>query len=286
MYFARSADPAFGAVSGLDAATMIALFAERGGDPGRPGKKDPLDPLVWLAARPGEPAWPSEFRPRPARLARGVRRDRDRVPGRHVRRPGRRHRPGLPASRDERLARPGRARRPGQPGRAGVRPPVRARRAWCGWAGRRCPSPGQPGVRVRSCWPRASTRWRSGSRSSRTTTARTGTGPTPGWRPRRRGSTGGGRPAAAASGRRGGRGRGWPGRGGRAAAAGPVAGVLAAGPGAARLIGLDAPGAALAVIDAAGGRRDLRPRDPRTPGLVGDTIDALLGVRLEPGWPG
>ena len=61
MYFARSADPAFGAVSGLDAATMIALFAERGGDPGRPGKKDPLDPLVWLAARPGEPAWPSSF---------------------------------------------------------------------------------------------------------------------------------------------------------------------------------------------------------------------------------
>ena len=61
MYFTRSADPAFGAVSGLDTATMTVLFAERGGDPGRPGKKDPLDPLVWLAARPGEPAWPSSF---------------------------------------------------------------------------------------------------------------------------------------------------------------------------------------------------------------------------------
>jgi L-cysteine:1D-myo-inositol 2-amino-2-deoxy-alpha-D-glucopyranoside ligase len=60
-YFTRSADPSFGAVSGLDAATMTALFAEGGGDPGRPGKKDPLDPLVWLAARPGEPAWPSGF---------------------------------------------------------------------------------------------------------------------------------------------------------------------------------------------------------------------------------
>jgi L-cysteine:1D-myo-inositol 2-amino-2-deoxy-alpha-D-glucopyranoside ligase len=58
-YFTRSADPSFGAVSGLDVATMTELFAERGGDPGRPGKKDPLDPLVWLAARPGEPAWPS-----------------------------------------------------------------------------------------------------------------------------------------------------------------------------------------------------------------------------------
>jgi len=61
MYFARSADPSFGAVSGLDAATMTELFAERGGDPGRAGKKDPLDPLVWLAARPGEPSWPSGF---------------------------------------------------------------------------------------------------------------------------------------------------------------------------------------------------------------------------------
>jgi L-cysteine:1D-myo-inositol 2-amino-2-deoxy-alpha-D-glucopyranoside ligase len=60
-YFCRSADPAFGAVSGLDNETMIELSAERGGDPGRPGKKDPLDPLVWLATRPGEPAWDSKF---------------------------------------------------------------------------------------------------------------------------------------------------------------------------------------------------------------------------------
>jgi L-cysteine:1D-myo-inositol 2-amino-2-deoxy-alpha-D-glucopyranoside ligase len=63
IYFARSADPAFGAVSGLDPVTMAALSAERGGDPARPGKKDPLDPLVWLTARPGEPAWESEFGP-------------------------------------------------------------------------------------------------------------------------------------------------------------------------------------------------------------------------------
>ena len=63
MYLTRSADPSFGAVSGLDAATMTDLFAERGGDPGRPGKKDPLDPVVWLAARPDEPSWPSEFGP-------------------------------------------------------------------------------------------------------------------------------------------------------------------------------------------------------------------------------
>jgi L-cysteine:1D-myo-inositol 2-amino-2-deoxy-alpha-D-glucopyranoside ligase len=60
-YFSRASDEAFGSVSRLGPAEMTALFAERGGDPGRPGKKDPLDPLVWLAARPGEPSWPSRF---------------------------------------------------------------------------------------------------------------------------------------------------------------------------------------------------------------------------------
>jgi L-cysteine:1D-myo-inositol 2-amino-2-deoxy-alpha-D-glucopyranoside ligase len=63
MYFSRAADPDFGAVSRLDPATMTELSAERGGDPARPGKKDPLDPLVWLTARPGEPSWDSGFGP-------------------------------------------------------------------------------------------------------------------------------------------------------------------------------------------------------------------------------
>ena len=63
MYFSRAADPEFGAVSHLDPVTMVALSAERGGDPARPGKKDPLDPMVWLAARPGEPSWDSGFGP-------------------------------------------------------------------------------------------------------------------------------------------------------------------------------------------------------------------------------
>ena len=68
-YFARCADPAFGALSGADSAPglsieqMTALSAERGGDPDRPGKKDPLDVLVWRAERPGEPAWDSRFGP-------------------------------------------------------------------------------------------------------------------------------------------------------------------------------------------------------------------------------
>jgi L-cysteine:1D-myo-inositol 2-amino-2-deoxy-alpha-D-glucopyranoside ligase len=45
--------------SNLDRETMLALFAERGGDPDRPGKRDPLDPLLWRAARAGEPSWES-----------------------------------------------------------------------------------------------------------------------------------------------------------------------------------------------------------------------------------
>ncbi|MFD7512272.1 cysteine--1-D-myo-inosityl 2-amino-2-deoxy-alpha-D-glucopyranoside ligase [Streptomyces sp. NPDC059853] len=57
IYYSVASDEHFGSVSGLDAATMRALSAERGGDPDRPGKKNPLDPLLWLAARPGEPSW-------------------------------------------------------------------------------------------------------------------------------------------------------------------------------------------------------------------------------------
>jgi L-cysteine:1D-myo-inositol 2-amino-2-deoxy-alpha-D-glucopyranoside ligase len=63
LYFSRASDAEFGSVSRLGPATMAVLFAERGGDPSRPGKKDPLDCLVWLAARPGEPSWPSSFGP-------------------------------------------------------------------------------------------------------------------------------------------------------------------------------------------------------------------------------
>jgi L-cysteine:1D-myo-inositol 2-amino-2-deoxy-alpha-D-glucopyranoside ligase len=63
VYFSRAADRDFGSVSGLDADSMVRLAAENGGDPARPGKKDPVDPMVWLAARPGEPSWPSEFGP-------------------------------------------------------------------------------------------------------------------------------------------------------------------------------------------------------------------------------
>jgi L-cysteine:1D-myo-inositol 2-amino-2-deoxy-alpha-D-glucopyranoside ligase len=57
LYFDVHADAGFGAVSGLDEDQMLHIFPERGGDPDRPGKKHPLDCLLWQSERPGEPAW-------------------------------------------------------------------------------------------------------------------------------------------------------------------------------------------------------------------------------------
>src|SRR4051794_36105610 len=61
LYFSVHADPDFAAVSGWDRDTMMQIFGERGGDPERPGKKDPLDCILWMAERPGEPSWESPF---------------------------------------------------------------------------------------------------------------------------------------------------------------------------------------------------------------------------------
>jgi L-cysteine:1D-myo-inositol 2-amino-2-deoxy-alpha-D-glucopyranoside ligase len=57
VYFSVHADPLFGSLAHFDEATMLTLFAERGGDPGRPGKRHPLDCLLWRVERPNEPAW-------------------------------------------------------------------------------------------------------------------------------------------------------------------------------------------------------------------------------------
>ena len=60
LYFdsAAEASPWFlGQESRLDRADMLELSAERGGDPTRPGKRHPLDPLLWRSARVGEPSW-------------------------------------------------------------------------------------------------------------------------------------------------------------------------------------------------------------------------------------
>ena len=57
LYFSRAADSEFGSLSHLSDAEARPVFAERGGDPDRPGKKDPLDCLVWRHQRPNEPGW-------------------------------------------------------------------------------------------------------------------------------------------------------------------------------------------------------------------------------------
>ena len=61
LYFAVTHDPTFGEVSGWTREQMMEVFADRGGDPDRPGKRDPLDCLLWRTQRPGEPAWESPF---------------------------------------------------------------------------------------------------------------------------------------------------------------------------------------------------------------------------------
>ncbi|WP_415974858.1 cysteine--1-D-myo-inosityl 2-amino-2-deoxy-alpha-D-glucopyranoside ligase [Rhodococcus sp. 077-4] len=63
VYFRADATEQFGYESGYDRPTMDTFFAERGGDPDRVGKRDPLDALLWRAVRPGEPSWPSPWGP-------------------------------------------------------------------------------------------------------------------------------------------------------------------------------------------------------------------------------
>jgi L-cysteine:1D-myo-inositol 2-amino-2-deoxy-alpha-D-glucopyranoside ligase len=61
LYFRVHSDERFGSIAGLSAEQMLEIFAERGGDPQRPGKEHPLDCLLWQLERPGEPAWDSPF---------------------------------------------------------------------------------------------------------------------------------------------------------------------------------------------------------------------------------
>ena len=119
--------PGFGGESGYDEATMLRFFAERGGDPDRPGKRQPLDPMLWRGERPGEPSWPGAARHRRAPgLAHRVRHDRAGHHRHGLRRAGRRQRPGLPAPRVLRRPRRGahrdQALRPGLRARGDDRP--------------------------------------------------------------------------------------------------------------------------------------------------------------------
>ena len=56
-YLDLARDGALGDVSGWSEEQMLEVFAERGGDPDREGKRGRFDPLLWRAEREGEPAW-------------------------------------------------------------------------------------------------------------------------------------------------------------------------------------------------------------------------------------
>ena len=59
LYFRVHRDNEFGSRSHLTQDESLKIFAERGGDPNRSGKEDPLDSLVWLSKRANEPGWES-----------------------------------------------------------------------------------------------------------------------------------------------------------------------------------------------------------------------------------
>jgi len=63
VYFDVSSFARFGQVSHLDRSTMLALAAERGGNPDDPRKRDPLDFVLWQPSAPDEPAWESLWGP-------------------------------------------------------------------------------------------------------------------------------------------------------------------------------------------------------------------------------
>jgi L-cysteine:1D-myo-inositol 2-amino-2-deoxy-alpha-D-glucopyranoside ligase len=60
-YFKVRSDKEFGRRSHLSESEMLEIFSQRGGDPLREGKEDPLDALLWLAQRPTEPGWESKY---------------------------------------------------------------------------------------------------------------------------------------------------------------------------------------------------------------------------------
>lgn len=63
VYFDVSSWPRFGELSGYDRETMLALAAERGGNPDDPNKRDPLDFVLWQLSADGEPAWETKWGP-------------------------------------------------------------------------------------------------------------------------------------------------------------------------------------------------------------------------------
>jgi len=63
VYFEVATFDGFGELSKLDRDEMLALAAERGGNPDDPAKRDPLDFVLWQPSAPDEPQWGSLWGP-------------------------------------------------------------------------------------------------------------------------------------------------------------------------------------------------------------------------------
>jgi L-cysteine:1D-myo-inositol 2-amino-2-deoxy-alpha-D-glucopyranoside ligase len=61
VYFSVASDPEFGKLSHLPIGEMLPIANERGNFPDDPNKRDPLDFILWQAAKPGEPTWDSPW---------------------------------------------------------------------------------------------------------------------------------------------------------------------------------------------------------------------------------
>jgi L-cysteine:1D-myo-inositol 2-amino-2-deoxy-alpha-D-glucopyranoside ligase len=63
VFFSVATFDRFGHVSHLSREEMVAAARERGGNPGDPRKRDPLDFVLWQPSAPDEPSWDSRWGP-------------------------------------------------------------------------------------------------------------------------------------------------------------------------------------------------------------------------------
>ncbi len=61
VYFSIDSDPEYGKLSKIPRAKMLPIANERGNKPDDPNKRNPLDFVLWQAAKPGEPSWNSPW---------------------------------------------------------------------------------------------------------------------------------------------------------------------------------------------------------------------------------
>lgn len=61
LYFDMTHTELLGQICHLTTSEMLEVFAQRGGDPDRPGKRNPFDALLWRGRSGDDPYWPSKL---------------------------------------------------------------------------------------------------------------------------------------------------------------------------------------------------------------------------------